>query len=179
MIPYWERCSRTANVGWGRSRLVAMLFGIAVLLLGCGKSSTNETLNGRLETFVQEQDDGRRLTGVRTTDTHSVVVAPDDYRKVVADEHTIACYRDDYDVTAFSADGTLLGHFDMFTAFQGYYVGTLYDRYCFFFPETGAVVNGTDADMRTNDVCIKTEQGFQKWSYDGRLIDSSDSPFNE
>lgn len=145
-------------------------------LVACGTKTTQ--LTDRLETFSAKDEAGKwSLQGVRVVGTDSIVVPPDSYRRILADEHLIVCVKPVEGVNqmwVFQTNGQPLGWFDTFNRFRvdslniDYYLGTNYDLRFFYFPKTDVRIKTRQAVREERDTLfIQDGDEWKAFTYDG------------
>ena len=157
---------------------------IALLMVSCDSRPKATPLTGSLETFRAKDDAGNwSLSGVRITGTDSVVVGPDNYQRITADEHLIVCVKTSGGISRFwvyETDGRLIGSFDTFNhlmrredahdAKDGYYLGTDYNRKCYYFPRTKTAINTRQTYEGTHHLLLQDGEEWKLFTYDGEQL---------
>lgn len=129
-----------------KTLLMAIMTSV-VMTVACtqGESMRATPLGSGLESYM-EVTGQNTLLGVRHSRNHEVVVTPADYTSFTVEEDVIKGRKagDDY-IWAFTLDGQPIGRFDLFSHWRhessNYYLGTTFSQRCFYFPETGDIVN--------------------------------------
>lgn len=153
----------------------------AIIIWGCTSSSSNETaLWGNLVSYTEEVNGEEVLIGVKakygkTGEADQIIITPDKYQRITADENFIICRMNDIEIKVFNHDGTPFGEgvFDTFTSMpigKGY-LGTKYKTRTFYFPTQKHIVITQNSLTTLKEVIMLLDSGeWEIRNYDGDLL---------
>lgn len=153
----------------------------AIIIWSCTSNSSKETaLWGNLVSYTEEGAKGEILLGVKaklgeTEETDKIIITPDKYQSITADENFIICRVNDVKIKVFHHDGLPLGKgvFDTFTSMpkgEGY-LGTKYKTRTFYFPMQKHTVTTKNSLTTLNEVIMLLDSGeWEIRNYDGNLL---------
>lgn len=152
-----------------------LLAGVLILLAsGCGGFNSDETpLNGNLVAFTaRAKTSGDTLTGVKTI-KGAVIVKPESYVSVAADENLIFCKKPNGRVNVCRHDGTVCGSYDTFTRKavddNVFYLGLCGDVTSYYFPMADPVET-RQSYMARQHVFIEKDNAWQVYDYAGKKL---------
>ena len=151
-------------------------------LLSCGSHSEVSPLTATLQTYTAQDADGEwTLRGVRETGTGSIVVSPDRYSRITADENFIVATKPENGMNViwvYELDGKPVDWFDTFNHFKSdrdsvkmdYYYGTNYDQQFYYFPKTGVAIRTKESarfEPGKDYMLILDGNEWKAFTYDG------------
>ena len=147
---------------------------VALISVSCGFKSETSPLTGELETFTEQSEDGNNiLVGVRNIQTGDILVSPDLYTSVTADEHLIICKDVDSLTFVYTTSGTKLGRYDMVTHWNNngeYYLCAGYKTSCYYFPKIKEFVHAKGVYNGLKYLFLEIDELWQIRNYDGEFI---------
>lgn len=160
-----------------KQKLFYFLMGLITLVMtSCNNKFKSVPLTATLATFTEEDALGNpNLIGVKDLLTEEVIIKPDTYANITADENLITCIKVENgykQIQVYKHDGTELGLFDTFnhlTSPGDYYLGTNYNVSCYYFPKTHAAVRGRAWYTGIRYLFLETDSGWKVFTFNGEL----------
>lgn len=156
-----------------------LLMGLtALILFSCDTNRfKTQPLTLNLATYYEKDAKGEwNLQGVKEMETDRVIITPDNYVTIKADDNFISCIKvvDGVNqIWLYRFDGECIGWFDTLNHFSdpgNYYLATNYNRSYYYFPKTETLINTTNAYSAINYLFLQTESGWKIFSYDGDTV---------
>jgi hypothetical protein len=146
----------------------------AFIRASCGFKPETSALANELETFTEQSEDGNNiLVGVRNIKTGDVLIPPNQYISITADEHLIICKDVDSLTFVYTIGGIELGRFDIVTHWNNhgeYYLCAGYNTTCYYFPKIKEVVYAKCVYNGLNYLFLETDEHWQIRDYDGKFF---------
>ena len=151
-------------------------------VLSCETRPTVTPLTSTLETYTARDVAGKwMLRGVRVSGTDSIVISPDNYKSISADENFIIATKSVDGMNLFwifELNGKPVGWFDTFNHFKSnqdsvkmdYYCGTNYDQRFYYFPKTGVAIRTKEEarfEQGQDYMLIFDGDEWKAFTYDG------------
>lgn len=158
-----------------------------LLCASCQNSETRETpLTETLVTYVQEapltetlatdiHEKGKPhlLIGVKDTKNKKVIVPPDEYTDIKADENFITLKDGKNRTVVYFKNGQKLGIYEFFNHWTdngNYYLGTNYNLSSFYFPDTNSQYLATAVYPCSNAILLELQHYWLLVDYNGKEL---------
>lgn len=151
---------------------------MALVMVACSTRHGSEPLTNTLETYKEKDAQGEwTLTGVYDIEVDTVVVKPDSYQSITADQHFITCIKKVGDVEmhhVFRLNGEPVGCFESFSHWTmgvDYYFGVNRLQKYYYFPKTRTSIQTTDVYSELPMcLCLRDGEEWKVLTYDGEQL---------
>lgn len=162
-----------------QKKLCYLLMGlIALIMISCDTNKFKALpITETLATYYEQDANGEwSLLGVKEMRTDKVIIKPDNYEVIKADENFISCVKvvdGMKQIWLYCFDGECVGWFDTLnhiTSQGNYYVATNYNQSMYYFPKTKILMRTNNSYSSVNYLFIQVEDGWRVFTYDGDMV---------
>ena len=150
---------------------------VAFIMVSCDAKLKSLPISATLATFTEKDAAGKEdLLGVREMGTDKVIIKPDNFKIISADDCFITAVKmvdGVRQIWLYRFDGECVGWFDTYNYFsspENYVIATNYNETFFYFPKTDMSITTFNSYSAVNYLFIQDDCVWKVYTYDGDLV---------